>query len=82
MNIYKHFSVVVRNILEDLAAAGGLPAGLDLARVAVEAPREAAHGDLATNAAMVLSKAAGLKPRDLADMLVPRLIAHSDIVSA
>lgn len=82
MNIYKHFSVVVRNILQDLAAAGGLPAGLDLARVAVEAPREVTHGDLATNAAMVLSKPAGMKPRDLAELLVPRLAAHPEIVSA
>ncbi|MDB5397334.1 MAG: arginine--tRNA ligase [Rhodospirillales bacterium] len=82
MNIYKHFSVVVRNVLQDLAVAGGIPAGLDLARVAVEAPREAAHGDLATNAAMVLAKAAGMKPRDLAELLVPRLTAHPEIVSA
>jgi arginyl-tRNA synthetase len=82
MNIYKHFSIVVRNMLQDLAAAGGMPAGLDLVRVAVEAPREAAHGDLATNAAMVLSKAAGMKPRDLAELLVPRLTTHPDIVSA
>jgi arginyl-tRNA synthetase len=82
MNIYKYFSIIVRNMLQDLAAAGGMPAGLDLARVAVEAPREAAHGDLATNAAMVLSKAAGMKPRNLADLLVPRLTAHPDIVSA
>jgi arginyl-tRNA synthetase len=82
MNIYKHFSIVVRNMLQDLAAAGGMPAGLDLARVAVEAPREAAHGDLATNAAMVLSKAAGMKPRDLAELLVPRLTTHPDIISA
>jgi arginyl-tRNA synthetase len=82
MNIYKHFTGVVQSILQDLSAAGSLPAGLDTARVAVEAPREAAHGDLATNAAMVLSKAAGMKPRDLAELLVPRLIAHSDITSA
>jgi arginyl-tRNA synthetase len=82
MNIYKHFTGVVQSILLDLSAAGSLPAGLDAARVAVEAPREAAHGDLATNAAMVLSKAAGMKPRDLAELLVPRLIAHADITSA
>ena len=82
MNIYKYFTGVVQAVLQDLAAAGGLPAGLDTSRVAVEAPREAAHGDLATNAAMVLSKPAGLKPRDLAELLVPRLIAHDEVVSA
>ena len=82
MNIYKHFTNVVRSILQDLIAAGSLPAGLDLGRVIVEAPRESSHGDLATNAAMVLSKVAGMKPRDLAEMLVPRLVEHEDVVSA
>ena len=82
MNIYKYFSVVVQGILADLAASGSLPAGLDTSRVAVEAPRDVTHGDLATNAAMVLSKAAGMKPRDLAELLVPKLVAHHEIVSA
>ncbi len=82
MNIYKHFSVVVRAILQELADAGRLPSGLDTARVAVEAPREVSHGDLATNAAMVLSKPAGMKPRDLAELLLPRLTEHPDIAGA
>jgi arginyl-tRNA synthetase len=82
MNIYKHFATVVQAILQDLIATGTLPVGLDLGRVIVEAPREAAHGDLATNAAMVLSKPAGMKPRDLAELLVPRLTEHADIVAA
>jgi arginyl-tRNA synthetase len=47
--------------------------GLDTARVTAEPPREAAHGDVATNAAMVLAKAAGLKPRDLAETLAAEL---------
>jgi arginyl-tRNA synthetase len=82
MNIYKHFTDVVRAILQGLVAAGTLPAGLDLGRVIVEAPREISHGDLATNAAMVLSKLAGMKPRDLAELLVPRLVEYEDVVSA
>ncbi len=82
MNIYKHFTAVVRSILQDLAAPGSLPAGLDLGRVIVEAPRDVTHGDLATNAAMVLSKPAGMKPRDLAELLVPKLIAHHEVLSA
>ncbi len=82
MNIYKHFSAVVRSVLQDLIASGSLPAGLDMSRVAVEAPREASHGDLATNAAMVLSKPAGLKPRDLAELLLPRLTAHPQVAGA
>jgi arginyl-tRNA synthetase len=82
MNIYKYFSVVVQGILADLAASGSLPAELDTARVAVEAPRDVTHGDLATNAAMVLSKPAGMKPRDLAELLVPKLVAHHEVLSA
>jgi arginyl-tRNA synthetase len=82
MNIYKYFSGVVQQILQDLVASGSLAAGLDTSRVVVEAPREAAHGDLATNAAMVLSKPAGVKPRDLAELLVPRLADHHEVASA
>ena len=82
MNIYKHFSVVVQAILADLAASGSLPAGLDTSRVVVEAPRDVTHGDLATNAAMVLSKPAGMKPRDLAELLVPKLTAHHEVLAA
>ena len=79
MNIYKHFSVVVQAILTDLVASGALPAGLDTSRVVVEAPRDVTHGDLATNAAMVLSKPASMKPRDLAELLVPKLFAHHEV---
>jgi arginyl-tRNA synthetase len=82
MNIYKYFSVVVQAILADLAASGSLPGGLDTSRVVVEAPRDVTHGDLATNAAMVLSKPAGMKPRDLAELLVPRLLAHPEVLGA
>jgi len=82
MNIYKHFTGVVQAILQDLSAAGSLPAGLDTSRVVVEAPRDVTHGDLATNAAMVLSKPAGMKPRDLAELLVPKLTAHHEVTSA
>ena len=82
MNIQSKFTGIIRSILEDLATAGKLPAGLDLARPTIEATRDPAHGDLATNAAMVLAKPAGMKPRDLAGLLVPRLLEHPDIVKA
>ena len=52
---------------------GFLPPGTDGSRIAIEPPREAAHGDMATNAAMVLAKVAGRKPRELADALARRL---------
>ncbi|MFN3351797.1 arginine--tRNA ligase [Pseudorhodoplanes sp.] len=60
---------------EALIAAGMLPAGIDLSRVTVEPPRDASHGDMATNAAMVLAKDAGKKPRELADALAEKLRA-------
>lgn len=82
MNIFKAFETDIRAILGELAASGFIPAGLDLSRVAVEPPREASHGDLSTNAAMVLAKPAGLPPRKLAEMLVERLKARDDVEEA
>src|ERR1700735_5213270 len=64
-----------------LAAEGGWPAGTDLSRVVVEPPRDAAHGDMATNAAMVLAKEAKAKPRDLAEQIAARLRADDLIAS-
>jgi arginyl-tRNA synthetase len=58
-----------------LIADGILPAGIDQSRVLVEPPRDPAHGDMATNAAMVLAKDAGKKPRELADALAQKLRA-------
>ena len=59
--------------IEDLGAAGTLPTSLDLSQVVVEPPRDAAHGDMATNAAMVLARQAGMKPRALAEAIVGAL---------
>ena len=56
-----------------LVADGVLPAGIDQSRVAVEPPRDAAHGDFATNAAMVLAKPAGKRPRELAEQIIAKL---------
>jgi arginyl-tRNA synthetase len=56
-----------------LAVEGGWPARIDLSRVVVEPPRDASHGDMATNAAMVLAKEAKAKPRDLAEAIAARL---------
>jgi arginyl-tRNA synthetase len=63
-----------------LVAEGLLPDGIDQSRVQVEPPREAEHGDMATNAAMVLAKDAGKRPRELAEALADKL-RHDDIVS-
>ena len=73
MNLFTDLRGVVLGALDQMAAAGELPAGLDYAHVAVEPPRDPAHGDMATNAAMVLAKPAGLKPREIAEKLAARL---------
>ena len=70
----------VRRASEYLVAAGVWPAGIDLSRVTMEPPRDAAHGDMATNVAMVLAKQAGKKPRELAEALGERLRAD-DLVA-
>src|SRR6266446_3776730 len=64
-----------------LATEGGWSAGIDLSRVVVEPPRDPAHGDMATNAAMVLAKEARKKPRDLAEQIAARLRADDLIAS-
>jgi len=73
MNLFRDFESRIRALVSDLGQAGVLPAGLDTSRVTVEPPRESAHGDLATNAALVLAKPARLAPRVLAGLLVERL---------
>lgn len=79
--VYTVFQERIAAALQSLAASGSLPAGLDFAAVTVEPPRDPAHGDLATNAAMVLSRAAGLKPRDFAALLAAELAQDADIRS-
>jgi arginyl-tRNA synthetase len=65
----------VHAICAALAADGNWPAGTDFSRVVVEPPRDASHGDMATNAAMVLAREAKSKPRDLAEAIAARLRA-------
>ena len=79
MNIYAHFSDRVAAALEQLKTQGVLPADTDTSIVTVEPPREASHGDLATNSAMVLAKKAGMPPRDLAEKISEILAADEDI---
>ena len=73
MNVFQVFTQHVRTAVETLARAGAVPATLDLSRIVVEPPREASHGDLATNAAMALAKDAGMKPRELAEKIAAEL---------
>jgi arginyl-tRNA synthetase len=73
VTVHAAFADHVDAALDALVAAGTLPAGLNRANVTVEPPRDPAHGDLATNAAMVLAKPAGMNPRALAEALVGEL---------
>jgi len=80
--IHAAFADHVRDALEALVVDCVLPAGLPLANVTVEPPRDPSHGDLATNAAMVLAKPAGSNPRVLAEALVGKLTALADVTGA
>ncbi len=82
MTLYARFAAHIGAILDSLEAEGQLPAGLDRRNVAVEPPRDPAHGDLATNAAMVLAKGARTNPRALAGLLAPKLAALGEVESA
>ena len=81
MNVFADFATRLRAILVALAAEGAIPRLPDLSRVVVEPPRDPSHGDLATNAAMVLSKDLGVKPRDLAEAIAAKLAADPDVAS-
>jgi arginyl-tRNA synthetase len=81
MNIFIEIRSLVIATLDTMVRDGVLPAGLDTSNVTVEPPRDAGHGDLSTNAAMVLAKPAGLKPRDIADALAAQLANDPRIIS-
>lgn len=73
MNRFSEIRALVLQALVDMQSAGDLPEDLDFSNVTVEPPRDLAHGDMATNAAMVLAKPSRKKPRDIADTLAARL---------
>ena len=80
--LHAAFADQIAAVLDALEAAGTLPPGLSRAAVAVEPPRDLSHGDLATNAAMVLAKPAGMNPRALAEALVSELTKVPGVTSA
>jgi arginyl-tRNA synthetase len=73
MSIFARYSQQLDTLLDAMVAAGELPADLNRKAVTVEPPRDASHGDMATNAAMVLAKPAGTNPRALAELIAARL---------
>jgi arginyl-tRNA synthetase len=81
-NIFASVLDKVRAANNALVADGVLPAGIDQSRIVVEPPRESAHGDMATNAAMVLAKDAGGKPRALAEAIAAKLRADDLVAKA
>ena len=80
--LYAAYGEKIAAVLSALEAEGTLPAGTSFANVTVEPPRDASHGDLATNAAMVLAKQAATNPRELAGKIVAKLEADPSITSA
>ena len=82
MNVFAAIEELVQQSLGSLMSEGALPAGLVLSSINVETPRDASHGDLSTNAAMVLAKPARMRPRDIADKLVAKLAADRRVVAA
>lgn len=81
MTLYARFAAHLDTALDALVAAGDLPAGLERRAVTVEPPRDASHGDLATNAAMVLAKPAGTNPRALAEKIGAELEKLDEVAS-
>ena len=82
MNVFALASEKLTATVAAMCADNVLPAALDLSRIAVEAPRDPNHGDVASNLAMVLAKPAGMKPRDLAAAVAERVVDGHEIVSA
>ncbi|MFV2035857.1 MAG: arginine--tRNA ligase, partial [Halocynthiibacter sp.] len=81
MNLFSEIRVLVMDSLNALVSEGRLPEGLSFEQVTVEPPRDAAHGDMATNAAMVLAKPSGQKPRDIAAALAEKLATDPRVQS-
>ena len=82
MSLYARYSALLDEVLDQLQSEGVLPAEINRRAVAVEPPRDPSHGDLATNAAMVLSKGARTNPRALAEAIAPKLKELPDVISA
>jgi arginyl-tRNA synthetase len=82
LSLYAQYAALLDGVLDELVAEGALPEGLDRRNVTVEPPRDPAHGDLATNAAMVLAKPAGTNPRALAELVKPKLEALPPVTTA
>ena len=81
MNLFTHVREVLIYILHDLSTQGILPADTDFSQITVEPPKDSRHGDMATNAAMVLSKSVETKPRELAKIISESLSQNEIVLS-
>ena len=79
MNLFKDFASRIAKAVEGLDVVRGADVMLDTSRINVESPRDPAHGDVATNAAMVLAKPLGMKPRDLAELIAAAFAGDPDV---
>ena len=79
MDVFAQFAAEIDAAVKALQAQGALPAEVALKGVSVEPPRDPAHGDIATNAALTLAKSAGMPPRDLAAQIAARLEGSDDV---
>ena len=81
MNLFTHVREILIDILHDLSTKGILPADTDFSQITVEPPKDSRHGDMATNAAMVLSKSVETKPRELAKIISESLSQNEIVLS-
>ncbi|MCH4546928.1 arginine--tRNA ligase [Rhizobium sp. WYCCWR 11279] len=79
MNLFTDFEARIKTALEQIDLVREKRSELDFGRIAVEPPRDASHGDVATNAAMVLAKPLGTNPRALADVIIAKLKEDADV---
>ncbi|MFL2809884.1 MAG: arginine--tRNA ligase [Paracoccaceae bacterium] len=79
MNLFANVHGLVIEALASLQSNRDLPTGLDFRNVTVEAPRDSSHGDMSTNAAMVLAKQAQMRPREIANLLLRKLVNNAQI---
>lgn len=79
MNLFANVHELVLESLASLQSSRALPADLDFKNVTVEAPRDSSHGDMSTNAAMILAKQAKMRPREIADLLLKKLVSNTQI---
>ena len=81
MNLFSEFLQVIRQAVSATATEQGIAAAIDFAKVTAEPPRDPSHGDISSNAAMVLNKQFGKPPRVLADLIAAKLRAHADVAA-